>query len=63
MDNTNTATGQLPDGVAHQLPERKERAAMTEEQLREHACHAKREDMEKYLAASPDVPPMPGDEL
>ena len=63
MDNTNITTGQLPDGVARQLPERQERAAMTVKQLREHARHAKREDMEKYLAASPDVPPMPGDEL
>ena len=38
-------------------------AMLTVEHLRERARHAKREDMEKYLAASPDVPPMPGDEL
>lgn len=38
-------------------------AMMTVEHLRERARHARREDFEKYLASSPDVPPMPGDEL
>jgi hypothetical protein len=38
-------------------------ALMTLAPLRQRALRAKREDFEKYLAASPDVPPMPGDEL
>jgi hypothetical protein len=38
-------------------------ALLTVEHLRERASHAKREDYQKYLAASPDVPPLPGDEL
>ena len=38
-------------------------AMLTVEHLRKRARNAKREDFEKYLAASPDVPPMPGDEL
>lgn len=31
--------------------------------LRREAAAGRREDFEKYLAASPDVPPLPGDEL
>lgn len=38
-------------------------AMLTVEHLRERGKNAKREDFEKYLAASPDVPPMSGDEL
>ena len=38
-------------------------AMLTVEHLRERTRNAKREDFEKYLAASPNVPPMPGDEL
>ncbi|HTB84585.1 MAG TPA: hypothetical protein VK742_13095 [Candidatus Sulfotelmatobacter sp.] len=38
-------------------------AMLTVKSLREHARHARREDFEKYLALSPDVPPLPGDEL
>jgi non-ribosomal peptide synthetase component F len=38
-------------------------AMITVEQLRARAQNATREDYEKYLASSPDVPPMPGDEL
>lgn len=38
-------------------------ALMTVEFLRERARHAKREDFVAFLNASPDVPPMPGDEL
>jgi len=37
-------------------------ALMTLEHLRQRAPHAKREDFLAFLAASPDVPPMPGDE-
>jgi hypothetical protein len=36
---------------------------MTLDYLRREAAAGRREDFEKYLAASPDVPPMPGDEL
>jgi len=38
-------------------------AMMTIDYLRERARRAKREDFHAFLAASPDVPPMPGDEL
>ena len=38
-------------------------ALMTVEYLRERARRAKREDFVAFLNASPDVPPMPGDEL
>ena len=38
-------------------------AMLTVAHLRERARHAKREDFDNYLAASPDVPPLPGDEL
>ena len=38
-------------------------AMLTVEHLRERARHAKREDFIAFLNASPDVPPMPGDEL
>lgn len=38
-------------------------ALMTIDHLRERARNAKREDFIKFLDASPDVPPMPGDEL
>jgi len=37
-------------------------ALMTVEHLRQRALRAKREDFAAFLAASPDVPPMPGDE-
>ena len=36
---------------------------MTMEYLRSEAAAGRREDFEKYLAAVPDVPPQPGDEL
>ena len=36
---------------------------LTMDFLRREAAAGRREDFEKYLAASPDVPPMPGDEL
>jgi hypothetical protein len=36
---------------------------MTMDYLRREAAAGRREDFEKYLAASPDVPPLPGDEL
>ena len=36
---------------------------LTMDYLRREAANGRREDFEKYLAASPDVPPMPGDEL
>ena len=36
---------------------------LTMDYLRREAAKGRREDFEKYLAASPDVPPMPGDEL
>jgi hypothetical protein len=36
---------------------------MTMDYLRREAAASRREDFEKYLAASPDVPPLPGDEL
>ena len=39
------------------------RALMTVGYLRERARSAKREDFVAFLTASPDVPPMPGDEL
>ena len=35
---------------------------MTMDYLRREAAAGRREDFEKYLAASPDVPPLPGDE-
>lgn len=38
-------------------------ALMTIDHLRERARNAKREDFVKFLDASPDVPPLPGDEL
>ena len=38
-------------------------ALMTVEHLRQRALSAKREDFAAFLAASPDVPPGPGDEL
>jgi predicted metal-dependent hydrolase len=38
-------------------------ALMTVEHLRERARQAKREDFVAFLDASPDVPPLPGDEL
>jgi hypothetical protein len=37
-------------------------ALMTVEHLRQRARNARREDFIKFLDASPDVPPMPGDE-
>jgi hypothetical protein len=36
---------------------------MTMDYLRREAAAGRREDFEKYLAASPNVPPLPGDEL
>ena len=36
---------------------------MTMDYLRRQAAAGRREDFEKYLAASPDVPPRSGDEL
>ena len=38
-------------------------ALMTVEHLRQRARQAKREDFLAFLDASPDVPPLPGDEL
>ena len=37
-------------------------ALLTVDPLRQRALRAKREDFLAFLAASPDVPPMPGDE-
>jgi uncharacterized protein (DUF1778 family) len=36
---------------------------MTMDYLRREAAAGRREDFEKYLAAVPDAPPQPGDEL
>lgn len=36
---------------------------LTMDFLRQEAAAGRRKDFEKYLAASPDVPPLPGDEL
>jgi len=36
---------------------------MTMDYLRREAAKGRHEDFEKYLAACPDVPPLPGDEL
>ena len=36
---------------------------LTMDYLRREAANGRREDFEKYLAAVPDVPPQPGDEL
>jgi hypothetical protein len=36
---------------------------LTMDYLRREAAAGRREDFEKYLALSPNVPPMPGDEL
>ena len=36
---------------------------LTMDYLRREAAAGRREDFENYLAASPDVPPLPGDEL
>jgi hypothetical protein len=38
-------------------------ALMTLDHLRQRALRAKREDIAAFLDASPDVPPLPGDEL
>jgi predicted metal-dependent hydrolase len=38
-------------------------ALMKLDHLRERALRAKRQDFVAFLDASPDVPPMPGDEL
>lgn len=38
-------------------------ALMTLEHLRERAARANRQDFIDFLEASPDVPPLPGDEL
>jgi hypothetical protein len=38
-------------------------ALLTVDYLRDRARHAKREDFLAFLNGSPDVPPMPGDEL
>ena len=38
-------------------------AMLTVEHLRERARNAKREDFIAFLNGSPDVPPLPGDEL
>ena len=38
-------------------------ALMTVEHLRQRAIRANRDDFVAFLDASPDVPPMPGDEL
>jgi hypothetical protein len=38
-------------------------ALLTVEYLRERARNAKREDFVAFLNGSPDVPPLPGDEL
>ena len=38
-------------------------ALMTVDHLRQRARRAKREDFLAFLDASPDVPPLPGDEL
>jgi hypothetical protein len=38
-------------------------ALMTLEHLRQRALRAKRADFAAFLEASPDVPPLPGDEL
>lgn len=37
-------------------------ALLTVEHLRQRAAQGKREDYAAFLAASPDVPPLPGDE-
>ena len=38
-------------------------ARLTVDHLRDRARHAKREDFLAFLNGSPNVPPMPGDEL
>ena len=38
-------------------------ALLTVDHLRDRARHAKREDVLAFLNGSPNVPPMPGDEL
>ena len=38
-------------------------ALLTVDHLRDRARHAKREDFLAFLDGSPNVPPMPGDEL
>jgi hypothetical protein len=38
-------------------------ALMTMDHLRQRALRAKREDFTAFLDTSPDVPPLPGDEL
>ena len=38
-------------------------ALLTVDHLRQRALRAKREDFVAFLDASPDVPPLPGDEL
>jgi hypothetical protein len=38
-------------------------ALMTVDHLRQRAVRAKREDFVAFLDASPDVPPLPGDEM
>ena len=36
---------------------------LTMDYLRREAAAGRREDFERYLAAAPDAPPLPGDEL
>lgn len=36
---------------------------LTMDYLRQEAAAGRREDFEKYLTTSPDLPPMPGDEV
>ncbi len=36
---------------------------LTMDYLRREAAAVRREDFEKYLASTPDVPPLPGDEI
>ena len=57
------AEGVTVDQLLSSAAAEKLSALMTVEQLRQRALRAKREDFAAFLDASPDVPPMEGDEL
>jgi hypothetical protein len=58
-----TREGVTVDQLMSSAAAEKLSAMLTVEHLRERARDAKREDFIAFLNGSPDVPPMPGDEL
>ena len=58
-----TLTIQMPESLARERRECAAKEGVTVEHLRQRALRANREDFAAFLDASPDVPPLPGDEL